>query len=458
MEQWNERLHDFIWGPYMISAFLLTGIYFSIGTKFFQFRGFFTWMKYTFGTMKGEVVEEKDGKSITQFQSLCTALAGTLGTGNIAGVATAITAGGAGAIFWMWISSIFGMMTNFAEKTLGILYRYKGEDGEWVGGPMVYMERGLHAKGLAISFAFLCILASFGMGNMTQAHSVSEAIQVSFGGNELVIGIILSVLLALVILGGIGRIASVTEKLIPIVAIGYTVGSVCVLIRCHENILPAFLSIIEGAFSVKAVGGGVLGYGMKKAIMVGISRGIFSNEAGLGSSVIVHSASNVKSPVIQGFWGIQEVFLDTIVMCTLTALVILTSGVYDGTKEIDGMMLTTKAFAVVFGSRGGRFISVAVVIFGFATLIGWSYYGVKCVEYLFGKKWTVLYQGIYCGVTVIGCTMELTTVWNFADNMNGLLAIPNLIAILLLSKYVFAEIRNFEQREKEMDKKKMHKE
>lgn len=448
MEQWNEWLHDFIWGPYMIGAFLLTGIYFSIGTKFFQFRGFFTWMKYTFGTMKGEVVEEKDGKSITQFQSLCTALAGTLGTGNIAGVATAITAGGAGAIFWMWISSIFGMMTNFAEKTLGILYRYKGEDGEWVGGPMVYMERGLHAKGLAISFAFLCILASFGMGNMTQAHSVSEAIQVSFGGNELVIGVILSVLLALVILGGIGRIASVTEKLIPIVAIGYTVGSVCVLIRCHENILPAFFSIIEGAFSVKAVGGGVLGYGMKKAIMVGISRGIFSNEAGLGSSVIVHSASNVKSPVIQGFWGIQEVFLDTIVMCTLTALVILTSGVYDGTKEIDGMMLTTKAFAVVFGSRGGRFISVAVVIFGFATLIGWSYYGVKCVEYLFGKKWTVLYQGIYCGVTVIGCTMELTTVWNFADNMNGLLAIPNLIAILLLSKHVFAEIRNFERREK----------
>ena len=432
----------------MIGAFLLTGIYFSIGTKFFQFRGFFTWMKYTFGTMKGEVEEEKDGKSITQFQSLCTALAGTLGTGNIAGVATAITAGGAGAIFWMWISSIFGMMTNFAEKTLGILYRYKGEDGEWVGGPMVYMERGLHAKGLAISFAFLCILASFGMGNMTQAHSVSEAIQVSFGGNELVIGVILSVLLALVILGGIGRIASVTEKLIPIVAIGYTVGSVCVLVRCHENILPAFLSIIEGAFSTKAVGGGVLGYGMKKAIMVGISRGIFSNEAGLGSSVIVHSASNVKSPVIQGFWGIQEVFLDTIVMCTLTALVILTSGVYDGTKEIDGMMLTTKAFAVVFGSRGGRFISVAVVIFGFATLIGWSYYGVKCVEYLFGKKWTVLYQGIYCGVTVIGCTMELTTVWNFADNMNGLLAIPNLIAILLLSKYVFAEINNFERREK----------
>ena len=447
MEQWNNLLHDFIWGPWMIGAFLFTGIYFSIGTKFFQFRGFFQWMKWTFGSMNQVHVEE-DKNSITQFQSLCTALAGTLGTGNIAGVATALTAGGAGAIFWMWVSSIFGMMTNFAEKTLGILYRYKGEDGEWMGGPMIYMERGLHAKGLAVFFAFLCILASFGMGNMTQAHSVSEAIQVSFGGNKLIIGIMLAVLLAMVILGGIGRIASVTEKLIPFVALGYTVGAVLVIAHCHENIIPAFTLILKSAFSVKAVGGGVLGYGMKKAIMIGVSRGIFSNEAGLGSSVIVHSASNVKSPVIQGFWGIQEVFLDTIVMCTLTALVILTSGVYETGGNIDGMMLTTRAFAVVFGEQGSTFIIIAVVIFGFATLIGWSYYGVKCVEYLFGKKWVTLYQGVYCGMTVIGCTMELTTVWNLADNLNGLLAIPNLIAILLLSKQVFQEMKKFEQEQK----------
>ena len=447
MEQWNNQLHDFIWGPYMIGAFLFTGIYFSIGTRFFQFRGFFQCIKWTFGSMNKVQVKE-DKHSITQFQSLCTALAGTLGTGNIAGVATALTAGGAGAIFWMWISSIFGMMTNFAEKTLGILYRYKGEDGEWIGGPMIYMERGLHAKGLAILFAFLCILASFGMGNMAQAHSISEAIQVSFGGNELVIGVVLAILLAMVILGGIGRIASVTEKLIPFVALGYTVGSIFVLIHCYENIIPAFSLIFKSAFSVKAVGGGVFGYGIKKAMMIGISRGIFSNEAGLGSSVIVHAASNVKSPIIQGFWGIQEVFLDTIVMCTLTALVILTSGVYETRGTIDGMMLTTKAFSVVFGSQGSRFISVSVIIFGFATLIGWSYYGVKCVEYLFGKKWVSLYQGIYCGVTVIGCTMKLTTVWNFADNINGLLAVPNLIALLLLSKQVFKEIKNFEQRER----------
>ena len=447
MEQWNTILHDFIWGPWMLGIFLGTGLYFSIGTRFFQFRGFFIWMKWTFGDMikgKNQTVE-KEGKSITQFQSLCTALAGTLGTGNIAGVATALTAGGPGAIFWMWVSAVVGMMTNFAEKTLGIIYRYRQQNGEWMGGPMIYMEKGLHSKPLAIIFAVLCIMASFGMGNMTQAHSVSEAIKVSFGGNSLVIGIGLSILLACVILGGIGRIASVTEKLVPFMALGYIVGAIMVLIACWDQVIPAFISIFKGAFSVRSASGGLLGYGMKQAMMVGISRGIFSNEAGLGSSVIVHAVSDVKEPVIQGFWGIQEVFLDTIVMCTLTALVILTTGIYDGFGQIDGIVLTTKAFGAVFGMQGATFISISVIIFGFATLVGWSYYGVKCVEYLFGEKWVPLYQGIYCGSAVIGCTMELQTVWNLADNLNGLLALPNLIAILLLSKKVFSEMKQFEQ-------------
>lgn len=445
MEQWNNLLHDFIWGPWMLTIFLGTGLYFSIGTRFFQVRGFRYWMKYTFGSMLREGTGKQSEEGITQFQSLCTALAGTLGTGNIAGVATALTAGGPGAIFWMWISAIVGMMTNFAEKTLGILYRYKQEDGEWMGGPMIYMERGLHSKFLAVSFAFLCILASFGMGNMTQAHSVAEAVKVSFGGDSLIIGICLSILLACVILGGIGRIASVTEKLVPFMALGYTIGAVAVLFVCADQVLPAFGLILKGAFSFRSAGGGLLGYGVKKAMMIGISRGIFSNEAGLGSSVIVHSASDVKQPIIQGFWGIQEVFLDTIVMCTLTALVILASGIYDGTGDVDGIVLTTKAFSLVFGANGGSFISVSVIIFGFATLVGWSYYGVKCVEYLFGKKWVPLYQGIYCGSTVIGCTMELQTVWNLADNLNGLLAIPNLLAILLLSKQVFSQMKKFDE-------------
>lgn len=448
MEQWNTVLHDFIWGPWMLMVFLGTGLYFSIGTRFFQFRGFRTWMRWTFGSMiKGEErSKEKQGKSITQFQSLCTALAGTLGTGNIAGVATALTAGGPGAIFWMWVSAFVGMMTNFAEKTLGIMYRYRKKDGEWMGGPMIYMEQGLHSKPLAISFAVLCMLASFGMGNMTQAHSVSEAIKVSFGGDSLVIGVCLAILLACVILGGIGRIASVTEKLVPFMAIGYMLGAIVVLVICSNNIIPSFLSILEGAFSFRSASGGILGYGVKRAMMVGISRGIFSNEAGLGSSVIVHAVSDVDEPVIQGFWGIQEVFLDTIVMCTLTALVILTTGVYDGLGNMDGIVLTTKAFEVVFGRQGGNFISISVIIFGFATLVGWSYYGVKCVEYLFGEKWVPLYQGVYCGSTVIGCTMQLQTVWNLADNLNGLLAIPNLIAILLLSKSVFKEMKRFEHK------------
>lgn len=450
MKEWNQVLHDWIWGSWMLIAFLGTGLYFSIGTRFFQVRGFVTWMKYTFGNMikEGRKSQTKDG--ITQFQSLCTALAGTLGTGNIAGVATALTAGGPGAIVWMWISAIVGMMTNFAEKTLGIMYRYKQEDGEWMGGPMVYMERGLHSKFLAILFAFLCILASFGMGNMTQAHSVAEAMKLSFGGDSLLIGVIIAVILACVILGGIQRIALVTERLVPCMALGYMLGAVIVLIVCADCIIPAFLLMIKSAWSVSSISGGIAGYGVKKAMMVGISRGIFSNEAGLGSSVIVHAASDVKEPVIQGFWGIQEVFLDTIVMCTLTAFVILTSGVYDGTGTIDGIVLTTKAFAVVFGEKGELFVSLSVIVFGFATLVGWSYYGVKCVEYLFGKKWVALYQGIYCGSAVIGCTMELQTVWAFADNLNGLLAIPNLIAILLLSRNVFGQMQAFEKNMRKM--------
>lgn len=440
MEQWNNLMHDFIWGSWMLAAFLGVGVYYTIKSRFFQIRGFSIWMKETFGAMiHGQEEKDKEGKSITQFQSLCTALAATLGTGNIAGVATALTAGGAGAIFWMWMSAFLGMMTNFAEKTLGIIYRYRGEDGEWMGGPMVYMERGLHSKLLAILFSVLCILASFGMGNMAQAHSVAEAVRVSFGGKPLIIGIVTSILLACVILGGIGRIASVTEKLIPFMAIGYIGGGILVLVLFWKQIPSAFQMILHSAFTKEAAGGGILGYGVKKAMTVGISRGIFSNEAGLGSSVIVHAASEVKEPVRQGLWGIQEVFIDTVVMCTLTALIILVTGAMDTGQ--DGIALTNTAFTIAFGKIGGIFVSTAVILFGFATLIGWSYYGVKCVEYLFGKRWVSLYQGIYCGMAVIGCTMELTTVWNLADNLNGLMAVPNLIALILLAPRVTKEMK-----------------
>lgn len=435
MEQWNTILHNFIWGKTMLTAFLGVGIYYTLKSRFFQIRGFQIWNRETFGAMfQGKDEKDKEGKSITQFQSLCTALAATLGTGNIAGVATALTAGGAGAIFWLWFSAFFGMMTNFAEKVLGILYRYRNADGEWIGGPMIYIEKGVHCKLLAVCFSIFCIGASFGMGNMAQAHSVAEAIRVSFGGDPLLIGIIIAILLACVILGGLSRIAAVTEKLIPFMAIGYVVGAMIVLIQFRDQILPSFQMIFQEAFNGNAMRGGIVGYGVKRAMVVGISRGIFSNEAGLGSSVIVHAASEVKDPVRQGLWGIQEVFIDSMVMCTLTALVILATGVYG--NGMDGIALTNFAFFIAFGKAGGIFVSIAVILFGFATLVGWSYYGVKCVEYLFGKKWVVLYQGIYCGAAVIGCTMKLTTVWNLSDNLNGLMAVPNLIALVLLAPKV----------------------
>lgn len=448
MKEFNDLLYRMIWGDWLLYAFLGTGLYFTIGTRFFQIRGMKKWMFYTFGKMleRKEKKVRKQGE-VTQFQALCTALGGTLGTGNIVGVATALTAGGSGAIVWMWISAWIGMMTSFAEKTLGILFRYPSKDGTWVGGPMVYMERGLHSKGLAIFFSIICILASFGMGNMTQAHSITEAFQMSVGGKPLIIGIFLAFLLGIVFLGGMKRLIGVTEKLVPFIAIFYLIGSCIVIFHFKERLFPAIGDMICQAFQPQAVVGGVSGYGIKKAMTIGISRGIFSNEAGLGSSVIIHSQAEVQKPSIQGFWGIQEVFLDTIIMCTLTALVILTSGAYDGTDRIDGTLLVTQAFGTVLGSYGAAFIRWSMILFGFATLISWSYYGKKCVHYLVGEKWVMLYEGIYCGIAVIGSTLSLETVWKFADNMNGLLAIPNLIAIVLLSPYVFRELKRFEKQE-----------
>lgn len=443
MEKWNNIIHDFIWGPYMLVAFLGVGYLFTLRTRVFQLSHFSLWMKVTLGSLFEKKKKNDDDKSITQFQSLCTALAATLGTGNIAGVATALVAGGPGAIFWMWVSAFLGMMTNFAEKTLGIMYRYRNSEGEWVGGPMVYMERGLSCKFLAVIFAVFCTIASFGMGNMTQANSLAEAVKVSTGISPLVSGIVVAILLACVILGGIGRIAKVTERLVPFMAIVYTIGAIIVIGANYENILPVLSTIFREAFNFDAAKGGVLGYGIKTAMKVGISKGIFSNEAGLGSSVIVHAASNVKEPVVQGMWGILEVFLDTIVMCTVTALVILTSGVFTTTGNLNGMALTNAAFASVLGKWGGTFICVAVVLFAFSTLVGWSFYGVKCVEYLFGLKAVPFYQGIYCGAAVIGCTMKLEVVWNLADNFNGLMAVPNLIAVALLSGKVVKELKRY---------------
>ena len=315
IEEVNGVLNGFIWGPYMLIFFLLVGAMFTIRTGFFQITQFKNWIDVTFLNVfrDRKVLKTDDKHSISQFQSLCTALAATIGTGNIAGVATAIALGGPGAVFWMWLSAFLGMMTNYAENTLGIKYRYRNERGDWVGGAMIYIERGLHCKWLAVIFSVFCFLASFGIGNMTQANSIASGLSDSFGVPTYITAVVVMFFVALVIVGGIKRIASVTEKIVPFMAVFYILGGLVVILMHADKVPGAFAMIFTEAFNFKAAGGGVLGYGIATAMKRGISRGVFSNEAGLGSSVMVHSASDVEEPVIQGMWGVFEVFADPIV-------------------------------------------------------------------------------------------------------------------------------------------------
>lgn len=453
--EFNSVVNSFVWGPVMIAFIILVGVMFTIRTKWFQLTKFRLWMKETFFAIftKKSVRHQKDGKAISQFQSLATALAGTLGTGSVAGVATAIVLGGPGAIFWMWVSAFFGMMTTFAENVLGIKYRYKNEQGKWIGGAMVYLERGLKCKPLAVVFSFFCVLASFGIGNMTQANSISSALQASFQVPPIVTGLVVAVFVTLVIIGGITRIGKVTEKIIPFIAIAYMAGCLFVIIVFWRNIPKAFMDIFEGAFSLQSAGGGAAGYMCMRALHYGVARGVFSNEAGLGSSVMVHSASDVKEPVQQGMWGIFEVFTDTIVVCTITALVILTTGVCDnnidpctGQAILDGVPLTSAAFSRGLGEFGGYFVSLSIVLFAFATILGWSYYGERGVEYLLGSKAVPVYKVIFSFMTIVGCVSELRLVWSVSDTFNGLMAIPNLIGLVFLSGVVVRETKDYLER------------
>lgn len=562
VESVNDAVNGFVWGVPMLVLIISTGIFMTIRTGFFQISK----IKYWFGETllaifrKKSVTKTKDKKAISQFQALATALAATIGTGNIAGVATAIVIGGPGAVFWMWISAFFGMMTNFSEKVLGIYYRKKNTNGEWAGGPMYYIEEGLKnrkgigkiAKPLAVLFSIFCVLASFGIGNMTQVNSISSAMKANFNIPAIITGIVLAVIAGLIIIGGIKRIASVTEKLVPFMALFYIIGCLIIFISNYKQIPYVFSSIFTSAFSFDAVAGGVGGYIIKRAATMGFKRGIFSNESGLGSSVIVHSSSDVKEPVIQGMWGIFEVFFDTLVVCTLTAFVILSSpanaktmdeamqnisteaqyfiipeaneyyendtaklidsnyntmctvapknaaeGTYyehnartiygqeltikllnpeqakkeddfafvnvmtiqgiqgkntDGTSMVDengnpvitsvkiepvnGVPLVTYAFSLRFGKVTGKILAVAILLFAFSTVLGWSFYGTKALEYLFGAKAVTIYKIIFILFIVIGCTLNLSLAWDIADTLNGLMAIPNLIGVLLLSPMV----------------------
>ena len=456
----NNTINGFVWGVPMLVLLVGTGILMTILTKFFQLSHLGHWFKNTVGGIfHDEHVTkhtEVGDQSISQFQSLCTALAATIGTGNIVGVASALVAGGPGAIFWMWIVAFFGMITNYSENVLGIYYRRRNSKGEWSGGAMYYLKDGLGSyKGckqigaiLAVLFSAFCLLASFGIGNMSQVNSIAANMTSAFSIPATSTGIVLVIIGALVIVGGLKRIAAVTEKLVPFMAIAYVIGALVIFFANIGHVGAVFTAIFKGAFGLRAVGGGIVGSGVKLALTWGMKRGVFSNEAGLGSSVMVHSSSNVKEPVRQGMWGIFEVFADTMVVCTLTAFAVLSSGLIDldtGAVLVDvsGSALVGQAFATVFGSFGPAFIAIAILLFAFSTVLGWSHYGSKACEYLFGTKSTIVYKVAFVLMIFIGCTMNLGLAWDLSDTFNGLMAIPNLIGVIALSPVVMKITKNY---------------
>ena len=451
IESINNVVNNFIWGVPAMICIIGVGLVLSFRTRFLQIRKFPYAMKVTIGRMFRKK-QAADG-AMTPFQAVCTALAATVGTGNIAGVAGAIAIGGPGAVFWMWISALLGMCTKFSEVTLAVHFRETNDKGEFVGGPMYYIKNGLkkHWHWLAYLFAAFGVITVFGTGNATQVNTITTAIDSalfnygiiskdSVSNINLVIGIVLAVLLALILLGGIKRIGQVTEKLVPFMALFYVVLALGVVILNINHVPAVFKEIVEGAFSPASVTGGVVGsffMSMKK----GVSRGIFSNEAGLGTGSIAHACADTRKPVKQGFFGIFEVFVDTIVICTLTALVILCSEVPITYGQAAGAELTISGFTATYGNWVSLFTAVAMCCFAFSTIIGWGLYGARCIEFLFGTKVNKPFMFVYSLVAIVGATLDLGLLWSIAETFNGLMAIPNLIAVFLLSGVVVKLVR-----------------
>ena len=457
IESINNVVNNFIWGVPAMICIVGVGLLLSIRTGFLQIRKFPYAMKVTIGRMLKKR-EASDG-ALTPFQAVCTALAATVGTGNIAGVAGAIAIGGPGAVFWMWISALLGMCTKFSEVTLAVHFREKNAEGDLVGGPMYYIKNGLKKQWhwLAYLFAAFGVLTVFGTGNAIQVNTITTAIdsalynygvisEQNVSTLNLVIGIILAVLIGLILLGGIKRIGQVAEKLVPFMAVIYIILAIGVVILNYRNIPTVFASIFKGAFSPASVTGGAVGsffMSMKK----GVSRGIFSNEAGLGTGSIAHACADTRKPVKQGFFGIFEVFVDTIVICTLTALVILCSGVPVGYGDAAGAELTILGFTSTYGSWVSIFTAIAMCCFAFSTIIGWGLYGTRCVEFLLGTRANRPFMILYALVAIVGATMELGLMWNIAETFNGLMVIPNLIAVFLLSGVVVRLVKEYFDRE-----------
>lgn len=481
----NAVVNDFVWVKVGLILLLGTGILMTVMTGFFQLTRLGHWLKMTAGSLRSKKVSAHTAsheKSISQFQALCTALAATVGVGNIAGVAAAICSGGAGAVFWMWVAAFFGMMTGYSEKVLGVYFRRKNERGEWSGGAMYYLKDGFGAKKgcrglgkfLAGAFCVCCLLASFGIGNMGQVNKIVANIESAFpiealssrllyeneGGSvslyALILGILLVFLGGLVILGGLQRIAAFAEKIVPFMVIFFIAGSLVVIAFHYDAIGDAFRSIFVNAFVPQSVWGGVAGITVKTVMTWGFKRGVFSNEAGLGSSVMIHSNAKVIEPVRQGMWGIFEVFTDTMLVCTMTALVVLTSGVIDlSTGQIapgagSDATLVASAFDTVFtfgGIKfGSKFIAITILLFSFTTVIGWSFYGTKAVEYLFGLKATKGYKIIFVIMILSGALLTSGIAWDISDTFNGMMMIPNLIGVLSLCTLVRKITKNYVDR------------
>lgn len=440
----NQVVNDFIWGVPAMVCIIGVGILLSVRTNFIQIQKFPYAIKTTIGRMFKKK-EAGDG-AMTPFQAVCTALAGTVGTGNIAGVAGAIAIGGPGAVFWMWCSAVLGMCTKFAEVTLAVHFRQRNQDGDWVGGPMYYIQNGLgkHWQFLAVLYSLFGALTVFGTGNATQVNTIVTAIDSAviqfvhlsdtfISNMNLIIGILVAMIVAMVLLGGVKRIGSVSEKLVPFMAVFYVVLSIGVVVLNYRHLPYVFTSIFEGAFRPEAFTGGVIGslfVSMKK----GVSRGIFSNEAGLGTGSIAHACADTHKPVKQGMFGIFEVFADTIVICTLTAMVILCSGTPVAYGQAAGAELTIAGFTSTYGGWASLFTAVALCCFAFTTIIGWGLYGSRFAAFLFKTDKIIKpFFVVYSFVAILGATLDLGLLWGIADTFNGLMSIPNLIALLLLS-------------------------
>ena len=459
-------LNGIAWGPWMLLLLVGTGVFLSVKLGFIQFARFGYAMKNTIGKVFQK--QTAAGGEVTPFQAMTTALAATVGTGNIAGVTGAIAVGGPGAVFWMWLSAIFGMCTKYAEVVLAVRYRERNAKGDWVGGPMYYIRNGLGRKWnwLAVLFSILACLAAFGIGNMTQVNTIASSFNSAvdaFGGNtaantvlffgqtvpvsSIAVGGVVAVIVALVLFGGIKRIGAVTEKLVPFMAVIYIIAALCVIGTNIGAVGKVFGMIFKGAFSAEAALGGAFGITIMQTIQKGVGRGVFSNEAGLGSAPMAHAATSETDPVKQGLYGIFEVFMDTIVICTLTALTVL-CGVEAGVDITWGQSAGTEvigaAFSTVFGAKAGSLlVAVGISLFALSTILSWSLYGTRCCEFLLGHKVTLVYQILFVCVVVIGATLDLELVWNIADTLNGFMAIPNLVALLGLSGVVVKLTREY---------------